>query len=77
MAKFQMGPKTLAVPMSMFKDNRSKLVTALKGANSNGVANSIVLLEGGDNISLYDTDVDYVFRQVSEEINLFISPFIF
>ena len=59
-----MGTKTHQVPMTLFSENRAKLVAELK-KNQRLDNKAVVLLQGGDNISLYDTDVDYVFRQVS------------
>lgn len=58
-----MGPGTYAIPVSMFKENRLRVVSELLKTENAG-ENSYVLLQGGDNISLYNTDVDYVFRQV-------------
>lgn len=64
MAAFQMGPNTLAIPMSMFKDNRNRVVEELRKLGTLDDS-AYVLLQGGSDISLYDTDVDYVFRQES------------
>lgn len=59
-----MGNKSLPIPMTLFRENRIKVATALKNVpRVNDKA--VVFLAGGDNISLYDTDVDFVFRQVS------------
>lgn len=56
-----MGDHTYAVPLALFKTNRNRLVKALEADHKN----SIVLLEGGDEVSFYDTDITYnVFRQV-------------
>lgn len=55
-----MGPETLAIPMAMFQENREKVCNGLKPAN-----NEVILLEGGNDLSWYDTDVDYVFKQVN------------
>lgn len=60
MAFYQMGPETLAIPMAMFRENREKVCNGLKPAN-----NEVILLEGGNDLSWYDTDVDYVFKQVN------------
>lgn len=63
MAFYQMGPDTMAIPMEMFRENRAKVCDALlKPATA---PNSVILLEGGSDISWYDTDVDYVFKQVA------------
>lgn len=58
-----MGPETHEVPVSMFKDNRQRVCEALTKVPT-VLENSIVLLEGGDNVPLYNTDVDYLFKQV-------------
>lgn len=70
MASYQMGVNTLKVPMTLFKENRAKLIGELKKVQRLD-AKAVVLLQGGDNISLYDTDVDYVFRQVSKCFAIF------
>lgn len=59
-----MGPNTHSVPVSMFKDNRERVMAELK-KQSDVSDNSYVLLQGGDSINLYNTDVEYVFKQVS------------
>lgn len=63
-AVFQMGPNTLAVPMKLFKNNRLRVVEQLQ-KHPKVDDRTYILLEGGKDISLYDTDVDHVFRQVS------------
>lgn len=63
MATINMGPDTYAIPVSMFKENRLRVISELRKQKNVG-DNSYVLLQGGDNISLYNTDVDYIFRQV-------------
>lgn len=65
-----MGPNTLSIPVTMFKDNRERVISELKKHNDVN-DNAYVLLQGGDSINLYNTDVEYVFRQVS--FFLFIS----
>lgn len=57
-----MGPDTMAIPMEMFRENRAKVCNALQPTTA---SNSVILLEGGSDISWYDTDVDYVFKQVA------------
>lgn len=61
MACYQMGPETLRISMDMFKENRAKVCAAMNPATT---LDSIILLEGGSDISWYDTDVDHVFKQV-------------
>ncbi|XP_022119011.2 xaa-Pro dipeptidase [Pieris rapae] len=55
-AFWSMGPLTLEVPMSLFAKNRQRLAEKLQDGQ-------IVLLQGGEDISHYDTDIQYVFRQ--------------
>ncbi|KAG4069734.1 hypothetical protein HA402_008572 [Bradysia odoriphaga] len=57
-----MGPNTHSVPVSMFKDNRERVAAELRKQND-VTGNAYVLLQGGDSINLYNTDVEYVFRQ--------------
>lgn len=57
-ATWSMGPGTLEVPLSLFKKNRTRLADGLKRGQ-------VVVLQGGEDISFYDTDVQYVFRQVT------------
>lgn len=64
MSVYQNGPNSLAVPMKLFKENRERVVCQLRKL-SNVPENSYILLKGGSEISQYDTDVHYVFRQVS------------
>lgn len=63
-AAFWMGAKTLAIPMTMFRENREKVISELRKVRT-FEGRALIVLQGGDNLSLYDTDVDYVFRQVS------------
>lgn len=58
---WSMGPGTLEVPLSLFEKNRKRLASQLKSGQ-------IVVLQGGDALNHYDTDVEYVFRQVSASI---------
>lgn len=61
MAFYQMGPDTLAIPMEMFQENRAKVCEAM---NKVTTLDSVILLEGGSDLSWYDTDVEHVFKQV-------------
>lgn len=63
-ATIDMGPGTHAVPLSMFRDNRLRVCNALKGIPNIGDDKMFILLQGGDSINLYNTDVEYLFRQV-------------
>jgi hypothetical protein len=57
---FQFGRgKTLAVPMSVHEAARKKLV---EGFVANGVTSGIVLLQGGEDQNVYDTDTEVLFR---------------
>ncbi|CAH1963457.1 unnamed protein product [Acanthoscelides obtectus] len=57
-----MGPHTYKVPLSLFQENRERLVNALKEK----CESSVVLLQGGDEVPFYDTDITYnEFRQES------------
>lgn len=65
-ASVDMGPGTYAVPLSLFGDNRRRVCAALKAIPSiTNDTNAFVLLQGGEQISVYNTDIEYVFRQVS------------
>jgi Xaa-Pro dipeptidase len=51
------------VPNALFADNRRRLCQRLI-ENPSVPKNAFVLLQGGESLSVYDTDVDYIFRQV-------------
>ncbi|XP_075976769.1 dipeptidase C [Anticarsia gemmatalis] len=55
-ATWSMGPGTYEVPLSLFAKNRARLAEKLKSGQ-------VVVLQGGEDVSHYDTDVQYVFRQ--------------
>ncbi|CAD6184485.1 unnamed protein product [Caenorhabditis auriculariae] len=63
---YQLGKNTLTVSAEIFKENRKRLLEALKktlGANENG---NVVFLEGGKEKNRYNTDAeDLPFRQES------------
>ena len=60
---FQKGKgKTLAIPMNVHAANRAKLAGILR---SQGFAEGIILLKGGDEQCQYDSDTELVFRQDS------------
>lgn len=63
-ATVDMGPGTHAIPMSLFRDNRLRVCNALRKIPNIGDENTFVLLQGGDAIPLYNTDVEYIFKQV-------------
>lgn len=71
---YQVGQHTLSIPMTMFKENREKVVNALKASGKiQKPSDTYILLQGGDDLSLYDTDVNYLFRQVRFFIIISIS----
>ncbi|KHJ88529.1 aminopeptidase P domain protein [Oesophagostomum dentatum] len=60
---FSLGANTLRISAKLFAENRSRLVTALKGK---AVPGSVVLLQGGSEKNRYNTDAaDLPFRQES------------
>lgn len=65
MATFKMGAQTHAVPMALFRKNRSKVCAALKENSITDEKGTYILLEGGKDVSFNDTDVNYSFRQES------------
>lgn len=59
-AVFQLGRgKTLAIPMSVHESARKKLVQNL---HEKGIKNGIVLLQGGEDQNVYDTDTEVLFK---------------
>lgn len=56
-----MGPNTMSVPMELFQENRSRLVSPVQEKNKD----SVILLQGGSEISFYDSDTTYLFQQVN------------
>lgn len=69
---YDKGQHTLQVPMSMFADNRARLLARLKKL-AGVTGSSVVLLQGGDTHNVYCTDAEDVFRQVSHHLNLISS----
>jgi Xaa-Pro dipeptidase len=59
---FQLGKKTLAIPMDLHQASREKLCDEMRKA---GVSEGVVLLEGGKQLNQYDTDTEPIFRQDS------------
>lgn len=58
-----MGPGTYQIPLKLFENNRKRVCDELKNTKSIE-ENTFILLQGGDSISFYNTDTEYVFRQV-------------
>ncbi|XP_014205223.1 xaa-Pro dipeptidase [Copidosoma floridanum] len=63
---FARGVHTMKVPMSLFADNRRRLINRLREKPEVAeVAGSFVLLQGGVDVPFNDTDVNWPFRQES------------
>src|SRR5207248_2191641 len=60
---FQLGEHTLRVPASLHALNRQRLVERLRSKKVS--PNSVVLLQGCESATMYDTDIEPVFRQES------------
>lgn len=57
-----MGSGTHHVPLELFANNRSRLISKLQ-ENKQATDGAVVFLQGGASLPFYNTDVDYVFRQ--------------
>ncbi|XP_028142452.1 xaa-Pro dipeptidase isoform X2 [Diabrotica virgifera virgifera] len=57
--KLSMGAHTFEIPPILYETNRKRLVERLK----KDIANSVVVLQGGSEVSIYDSDTTYLFRQ--------------
>lgn len=69
-----MGPHTLNISTKLFETNRKRLVDALQKVKEN----STVVLQGGSEVSFYDTDTSYIFKQVGKKWRLtFLIHFFF
>lgn len=66
---FSMGVNTHKIPMSLFAENRTKVCSALQN-QSCSLKNCVILLQGGEEVPWNDTDVSYVFKQVSTKFDL-------
>jgi hypothetical protein len=63
-AVFQLGKgKTLAVPMEVHEIARKKVVKAF---SEKGITSGVVLLKGGEDQNVYDTDTEVLFRYVTK-----------
>lgn len=69
-AFFSMGEGTLKIPMAMHATHRRKLCSALSG-HADIPEESVILLQGGDELPVYDTDTNFGFRQESNFQYLF------
>lgn len=56
---------TLKVPMSLFRDNRQRLVSRLRANGKVPAAGTFVVLQGGEEVPFNDTDINWPFRQES------------
>ena len=61
---FARGDHTLKVPMSLFAENRARLLTKLLANPAAKRTGGFVLLRGGVDVPFNDTDVNLPFRQV-------------
>jgi Xaa-Pro dipeptidase len=59
---FQLGEKTLAIPMSLHKSARQKLVNLMLDRSAN---KGVILVKGGEESCYYDSDTEHLFRQDS------------
>lgn len=65
-ATIDMGPGTHAISLKLFRGNRLRVCQALRDIPNLNDGKTFILLQGGDSVSLYNTDVEYAnFRQVS------------
>jgi len=62
---FSMGKETLKVPMALFRLNRKRLCDQLRLTDGVPAAGAFVVLQGGEQETLYDSDREPVFRQES------------
>eukprot|EP01059_Diplonema_ambulator_P035379 TRINITY_DN829_c0_g2_i1.p1 TRINITY_DN829_c0_g2~~TRINITY_DN829_c0_g2_i1.p1 ORF type:complete len:520 (+),score=132.79 TRINITY_DN829_c0_g2_i1:45-1562(+) len=59
---FSRGEGTLRIPYEMHRNHRLRLKKELQ---KSGIAEGLVLLRGGDELSVYDTDTNWDFKQES------------
>ncbi|XP_067209134.1 xaa-Pro dipeptidase isoform X1 [Linepithema humile] len=64
-AHFWRCNETLKVPMSLFRDNRQRLVSRLHANSEVSATGTFVVLQGGLDVPFNDTDVNWPFRQES------------
>jgi hypothetical protein len=55
---FQLGEKSLAIPMSVHRASREKLVSEMK---ARGISRGVALLRGGEEACYYDSDAEMVY----------------
>lgn len=64
MSYHSQGDQTLEVSMELFAQNRDRLCGKLKELGTVS-PKSVVILQGGESLSIYDTDREFLFRQES------------
>lgn len=64
-AFFSMGKDTLKVPMALFRLNRKRLCDKLRSTSGVPAGDAFMVLQGGEQETLYDSDREPVFRQES------------
>lgn len=62
---FWRSSETLKVPMSLFRNNRERLLSRLRAHGEIIIQNSFVVLQGGTEIPFNETDINWPFRQES------------
>lgn len=55
---------SLKVPMSLFRNNRERLVSRLRAKSEVRATGTFVVLQGGVDVPFNDTDINWPFRQV-------------
>lgn len=65
-AHYDMGEHTLRIPMSLHRTNRQRLLARLSELQKAGTLkqDSVVLLQGGSDVSRDSADTSWIFRQV-------------
>lgn len=62
---YSRGDHTFKVPMSLFRENRERLLARLKKKTELTAAKTFVVLQGGVEVPFNDTDINWPFRQES------------
>nr|XP_033339755.1 xaa-Pro dipeptidase isoform X2 [Megalopta genalis] len=62
---YQRGNHTLKIPMSLFRNNRKRLVERINSKTNAPIAKSFIVLQGGSEVPFNDTDIKWPFRQES------------
>jgi len=68
---FSMGEGTLRIPMTMHAENRKRLCERLRAAAGDIGEGAVILLQGGSENSVYDTDTNWDYKQESNFQYLF------